>query len=254
MVIEKNHGMKNCMLILLSCLAWGVGNAQQPTIAADPEQNLRTLGNLTPYSAGALGFDNRYEGIEGTPLLFDNWRTGSILFVKQDTFGAPLKINVDLITQVIMVQLQNGSIGEISGAYVQAIKVVEPGRSQSRKYIVAREGDIEGMRSVRPKFYEALHQGEFTFLKSVQKKFEKANYTGAYSPDKRSDSFRTDIVYWLQTLGNKPEKVALKRKDIEKVMPNYLEAIKRIAKEQKLGFAREEDIVQLLEFLEASER
>ncbi|MDX1942723.1 MAG: hypothetical protein SFU99_19320 [Saprospiraceae bacterium] len=227
---------------------------QQPPLI-DAEQNLRTLGNLTPLSAGAIGFDNRYEGIKGTPFLFDEFHTGSILFVKQDTFSTPVKMNVDLITQTITVQLRDGSMGEITAAYVQAIKVSDPASPRkTRSFIVANEGAVEGMKSVRPKFYEALYKGEFMFLKAVQKKFRKADYAGAYSADRRYDEFLTEEAYWLKSPKSAYEKINPKRKDILKTLSAYESEIEKIAKEKKLGLNGEEDISKLLEFLEASLR
>ncbi|MBK7870173.1 MAG: hypothetical protein IPJ74_05530 [Saprospiraceae bacterium] len=227
---------------------------QQPP-PIDVEQNLRALGNLTPLSAGAIGFDNRYEGIKGTPFLFEDWVTGNIQFVKQDTFSTSVKLNVDLITQTITVQLRDGSLGEITAAYVQAIKISDPiFPRKMRNYIVVREGDIEGLKSVRPKFYEALYKGEFMFLKSIQKKFRKADYAGAYSADRRYDEFLTEEVYWLKSPKSAYEKVTPKRKDILKTLSAYEGEIEKIIKEKKLGLNNEEDISKMLEFLEASQR
>lgn len=216
----------------------------------DPEQNLRDLGNLTPYATGAVGFDNRYEGIQGTPYLFENWRLGSIKFAKQDTFSAPVKLNVDLVTQVVTVQLRNGTVGEMSATYIQALKVSVPESKSSSQFIVAREGDIESIRSVRLKFYEVLYKGEFAFLKSVEKKFKKADFQGAYSADRRYDEFLTEESYWLQSPGKPYEKVNLKRKDIEKALAGYEDRVSGLVKKNKLSLNQVEDIARLLSMLE----
>lgn len=231
----------------LITLFFSVVMAQQ---VFDPEQNLRDLGNLSPYSAGAVAFDNRYEGIQGTPFLFEDWRMGSIKFVKQDTFGTPVKLNVDLITQVVAVLLRDGSVGEMSATYIRELKVSNPAAKSSKHFLVAREGDIEGIRSVRLKFYEILHKGEFTFLKLVEKKFKKADFQGAYSADRRYDEFLTQESYWLQIPGKSFEKVNLKRKDIEKALTGYEDRISGIAKKNKLSLNQEEDIARLLGLLE----
>ncbi len=231
----------------LMILFFSAATAQQ---TFDPEQNLRDLGNLSPYGAGAIGFDNRYEGIQGTPFLFEDWRLGSIKFIKQDTFSAPVKLNVDLITQVVTVQLRNGTAGEMSASYIQGLKVLDPDTKSSRQYLVAREGDIEGVRSVRLKFYEILHKGEFTFLKLVEKKFKKADFQGAYSADRRYDEFLTQESYWLQIPGKPFEKVALKRKNIEKALAGYEDRVSTITKKNKLNLNQEEDIAQLISLLE----
>jgi len=35
------------------------------------EANLQAIANLSPNSAGAVGFDTRYEGVKGSTRLFD---------------------------------------------------------------------------------------------------------------------------------------------------------------------------------------
>ncbi len=235
-------------------LAFFINGFAQTPAGIDPEQNLRTLGNLSPYSAGAVGFDNRYEGIQGSPYLFDDWTMGSIKFVKQDTFSMPVKMNVDLITQTVVVKLRDGSVGEITASYVQALKIADVHLKTSREFLVAREGEIEGIKSVRLKFYEVLHKGSFNLLKSNQKQFKKADYTGAYSTDRRYDEFVTEVKYWLQPPGKPYEKVNLRRKDIEKVLSGYENQVAEIIKKQKLNLNAEEDIVHLLEFLEQNGR
>ncbi len=230
-------------------LALAVITAAQPTSSVEAEQNLRMLGNLTPLSPGAQGFDNRYEGVKGTPYWFEEWRLGRIKFVKQDTFSTLIPLTIDAARQMVLVKLQNGSIGEMSATYVKGVVVSHTGQQPGQEFAVYPEGEVEGIKSVRLRFYEVLHPGDFSLLKSVHKHFRKANFQGAYASGERYDEFLTEEKYWL-CLPNKPYvKVSLKRKEIEKALADYQSQIAEIVKTQKLNLNNEEDIVQLLRAL-----
>jgi len=244
--------MKICFTILLAGLAI-VAVAQTPAAnqGFDPEQNLRILGNLDPLSAGAIGFDNRYEGIKGSPFLFTDFQMGTIQFAKQDTFSTVFKLNLDLVKNTLLVQLRNGSLGEISANNLKALKFANiPG--QTSQWIIASEKAVEGINSVRLKFYGAVYDGKSRLLKSVEKKFKKADYQGAYSSDRTYDEFLTNETYWLSVNGKPFEKVKMKRKDIEKTLADQANQVEKLVKEQKLNLNSESDIVQLLKLLDQS--
>lgn len=221
------------------------------TQTVDPEQNLRALGNLSPYSAGALGFDNRYEGVKGSPYLFSAWQNGRIQFAKQDTASLPIKLNVDLVTQVIIVQLKDGSNGQVSALYTKSFTTYNSDTETYHKWLVKSEKEVEGVKSVRLKFYEVLHEGNFNFLRSISKKFVKANYEGAYAAGEPFDEFKTEEDLWLQVPGQVYEKVKLRKKDIEKALSAYAEQVEKLVKANKLNLNKESDIATLLKLLEA---
>ncbi len=242
--------MKICYTILLLFLTILV-TAQTPSNnqGFDPEQNLRALGNLTPLSSGALGFDNRYQGVKGSPFLFSDFEYGSIQFTKQDTFSTPFKINVDLIKNTLLVQLSNGSLGEVTANNVKALQF-KTLPDQPSKWIVLSEKEVEGINSVRLKFYGNLHNGQYRLFKSITKTFKKANYQGAYNSGNTYDEFLTEENYWLSAPGKPFEKIKLKKKEIEKVLSDKAAKVQQIVQQNKLDLNDHYDIVQLLILLE----
>lgn len=237
------------LLSFLLILVCAVSFAQNPGF--DPEQNLRTLGNLTPLSAGAIGFDNRYEGVKGTPFLFPEFQSGAIQFAKQDTLSTVFKLNVDLVKNTLLVRLRDGSMGEISANNVKALNFKEA-MDQPMQWVVASEKEVEGINSVRLKFYGALHNGKNRLYKVIEKRFKKADYQGAYSSGNTYDEFITDEHYWFSVQGKPFEKVKLKRKDLEKSLSDQADQVAQLAKEHSLNLNSEKDIVQLLVLLETA--
>lgn len=239
--------MIKSLLTTLLALLTGLCLAQNQGI--DPEQNLRALGNLTPLSSGALGFDNRYQGVKGSPFLFSDFESGTIQFTKQDTFSTPFKLNVDLIKNTLLVQLNNGSLGEISANNVKALQF-KTLPNQPAKWIVLSEKEVEGINSVRLKFYGNLYNGQYRLFKSITKTFKKANYQGAYNAGNTYDEFLTEENYWLSAPGKPFEKVKLKKKDIEKALSDKAAKVQQIVQQNKLDLNDHYDIVQLLILLE----
>lgn len=220
-----------------------------PSQGFDPEQNLRALANLTPLSAGAVGFDNRYGGVHGSPLLFTEFQMGMIQFTKQDTFSTAFNLNLDLIKNSLLVRLRNGTWGEISATNIKALQF-QNAPNQPAHWIVASEKEVEGVNSVRMKFYGTLHEGQYRLLKSVEKTFKKADYQGAYNNGSTYDEFLTAESYWLSTPGKPFEKVKIKRKDMEKALSDRANQVEKILKDNKLNLNNEQDVVQLLILLE----
>lgn len=230
--------------------------AQAPTTPQtfDPEQNLRALGNLNPLSAGAIGFDNRYQGVKGTPLLFPEWQWGTIQFAKQDTFSStPFKVNVDLIKNTLIVQLRDGSLGEISAMNVKALQVKND-LGELTNWTVASEKEVEGMNSIRRKFYQSFYEGKLRLVKSTIKVFKKGNYQGAYSNGNTYDEFLTEEHYWLSVDGKRFEKIKIKRKDIENALSAQATAVTDLSKTHKLNLNEVKDVAKLLSLLETAEK
>ncbi len=239
--------MNRILFVIGYCLCCGFCLAQQPT-TAEMEQNLRMLGNLNALSPGLTGFDNRYEGVQGSPFLFDNWTEGTLQFAKQDTFSKGIvRINIDLIKQVILVPLRDGTQGEMSALNIKAFRAKD-----GRTWITATEKEVEGSSSVRLKFYEVIYQGNrFALFKSVGKRYHQADFKGAYSSNVRHDEFVTEVFYWLNETGEKPQKFkVMRRKNLETALPAHQAAIKKLVQEHKLNLNDEKDAALLLQMLD----
>lgn len=215
----------------------------------NPQYNLEQLGNLGSFNVGAVAFDNRYEGVKGSALLFDNWKIARIRFVGQDTLGIPVKMNVDVYAGNIAVLLPSGSIGQSALRNAQEFQLQEDGRP-GNTYRVAPERDISGSGNAIM-LYEVIYDGNVQLLKSIKKIFREADYKGAYAMGNPYDEIITETDYWLGRPGEPYEKIKLRRKDMQKAMPAAADRLSAIAKAQKLNWESEADIARLLATLEA---
>jgi hypothetical protein len=96
--------MKGILLILVFILIINRTFSQSNTLyqtGLTAEQNLNAIGNLARYSTGGIGFDTRYEGIKGSPRLFDTMLP-SFLNIKGQDFYLELNTNIDLINNFLI--------------------------------------------------------------------------------------------------------------------------------------------------------
>ena len=262
--------MKN-LIIFSWCLLYLFPTWSQPVGVPEMDQNLRILANLSPLSPGGLGFDNRYEGIQGYPYLFDQWRPGRVLEINRDTFSGGVEVNFDLVRQILMVRLPDGTLGELSQVSIESVVVMGTGTEVSvanvsrrkdnfivysynkvsvfQEFVVFPEGEIANNSSVYRRFYEILNDGRFVLLKAISKRLERASYTGAYATGKRYDEFLTQTQYWLRKPNSKFTKMPLKHRQILRLLKEYKSKVNEIVKEYQLELNIESDVITLLQIL-----
>ena len=217
---------------------------------SNPENNLnfqQTL-NVTPFSPGARGFDNRYEGIKGSPYVFADWRRGDIIVSEKDTTLEDLLLNLNTLNQTVILQMSANSIASAPANSVREVIVEDGGQRRFRVYDLAV---IEGDGENKPKFYEVLYEDDIVFLKAHDKFFQEADYKGAYSANQTADEFFDQPKYFLD-LGDDGvfQQVKLRPKQLQKVLPGRKKDIKKLAKEQGLTLYEEEEWVRLLQQLD----
>ena len=98
----------------------------QKGITAD--KNLQAIGALAPYSAGGVGFDTRYEGIKGSPRLFDSF-IPSMLKVKGQDYVIEVNTDIDLVgNQLLFVHPKTGKILTIPADVVTELTMENEGK------------------------------------------------------------------------------------------------------------------------------
>lgn len=200
--------------------------------------NISSIANISPLSPGAMGFDDRYEGVKGTPLLYDDWVEGN-LFLKDNAWVRNLKMNLDIHDHFIyLISPENGQIFTLSSEEISEIHLFPEGKT-----ILFRKFSPEQFDSrIDPdQLFEVLAQGEYTFLKLSKKLFREANYQQAYSPDRRYDEFILSTSYYLTNSDGMFEKIKLTEKALCKLFPEQKSLIKEIVK--NTGLSEGEEIV-----------
>ena len=95
--IYKYKIMRSLLSIVLLLISTLISYSQAPPVkyqsGADAEDNLNRIINISPTVTGGMGFDTRFEGVKGSPRLFEKLLPS---FVKIDGQNEYFKLNADL--------------------------------------------------------------------------------------------------------------------------------------------------------------
>jgi hypothetical protein len=211
-------------LILISSMAYSQENGlYQNGLTA--EQNLSAIGNLSRFAnAGGTGFDNRYEGIKGSPRLFEKFLP-TMLKVKGQDFFIQLETNLDLAGNLLLFNYpKTGKLMAIPSGTIEEVKINSEGKEMV--FRISKESEFE--REIKDgRFYQVLREGLICFIKLPVKKLIEADYKAVYSPDRRYDEYTTYYKYYIMGSGGKFQQIQLSKKSLNKLFPEAKELINK---------------------------
>jgi hypothetical protein len=186
------------------------------------EQNLNAIGNLARSSSSAIGFDTRYEGIKGSPLLFDTL-CPSFLHIKGQDFYLKLRTNIDIITNsLIFIYPKTGKLLSIPADMIKEVKINNEGKEMVFR---TAKGNTYAKDFKGHKFFQVLKEGQFQFIKIPVKKLIAADYKEVYGADRRYDEYTTYYKYYIMSSDSVFHQIQLTKKSLEKVFPGRREMI-----------------------------
>lgn len=194
-------------------------------------------------------FDSRYEGLKGTPFLYEDWTEGYVTFKgKKEADQKSFKMNINMYDHTLYVVLYDGTVGPLPAKHVEKV-IFHPAEERTEQFIPMSRALVEDINDTTLGYYQVIYQGDVILLKNHKKFFQEADYKGAYSSDIRYDEYKDQTRYYISQDGKSFEKIKLKRKHLEKALPGY--DVKKISKQKKLDLSKEEDVQQLLAHLES---
>lgn len=229
-------------LILIFSRAYSQGNAlYQNGLTAD--QNLNAIGKLAPYTTGGVGFDTRYEGIKGSPRLFENLLP-SFLKVKGQDFYIQLETNLDLAGNLLLFKYpETGKLMAIPSDKIEEVKINSEGKEML--FRISRETDF-GREIKDGRFYQVLREGQIYFIKLPVKKLIEADYKAVYSPDRRFDEYTTYYKYYIMGPGGTFQQIQLTKKSLIRLFPDKKELINKSI-EEKTYTSNEEMVLDIID-------
>ncbi|MDX1940225.1 MAG: hypothetical protein SFU99_06705 [Saprospiraceae bacterium] len=236
--------MKTCFLFAISLLGFTPIKAQFNDLEAT-ELALRRIANIRSEGSNS----NRYANVQGSPYLNEGWRNGRLFLKNQDSATTDILINIDLVSQLVLVQLRDGSVGMISPLSIQKIEI--QGDSYSyRSFIIETEDRLLGNLNNSPTFCEILYEGKFRLIRQIHKRMYQP-YATPYTTSDGHREITTIENIWLQSPENQSyQKLKLTRKSIEKALPTYRDRIRQLSKKHDLDLTNLSDAVQLFKFLD----
>ncbi len=226
--------MKKSVILFLALLcAAEIYSQTVPTnqLGVITAENLKTISNISPYTPGAVGFDNRYLGVRGTTRLFDTLGLSYFLVTGQKDY-ITLNSDIDVMNNaLVFIQAGSGDLMEISSDHIQEVIFKKEGGDlffRTTKRIIF-EKQPEGN-----KFYEVLKEEPYSFIRIPEKKFVEADYQSLYSPDRRYDELKNINKYYISGSDGIFYRVQLNEKSFVKMFPDKKELIRKelVAKDE----------------------
>ena len=242
------------LIIILLCLPLTSGFAQIADSAAieNPLDNynifdIEIVQQQTPLSIGIRQINLSYEGVKGTPWLFEKDQEVEMIIDNGDTLvRTKAQIYLDIYKHEVLAALPNNQYYKLTGTQVKDITFI----GQQRKFKSYTVDELDE-RAEPYVFAEILHEGKITLVKVSDKKLRKADYNDSYGQTgTRYDEFLQEERYWLKTDDNPFKKLKLKKNALLKALPNYESQIKGLLKQKKISILDEKIIVDLLQAIE----
>lgn len=189
-------------------------NKQAPSTFDD--QSMRQLNDIgTSVAATSVAFDFRYEGVKGQPWLFENWQQGTIRITLNERPLSGIKLNINAAEHQVVTQLGNQYIA-LEYEDIDVINLETKTGSQLFRTYPASKFDMKVPETV---LMQVLFEDDsYKIFKSRTKLFYRADYEKVYGNDKRYDEYVDKSEYYVETKKG-IEKVKLKRKQLEKLIP-----------------------------------
>ncbi|MBN2864189.1 MAG: hypothetical protein JXN62_13560 [Bacteroidales bacterium] len=206
------------------------------------EANLQAIANLSPNSAGAVGFDTRYEGVKGSVRLFDSLLTSFLLVKGRDKYIEFLS-DIDVVNNnILFTHPKNMKLMELPSDVVKELIIKK--EDKELKFTTTK-GAIFKKALKENKFCQILVEEPYRFIKIPGKLFIEANFKGPYSIDRRYDEYRSEDKYYIEDENNVFQQVQLNKRSLAKLFPEK-KALINISFEDNSGKDSEEIVISLL--------
>ena len=187
------------------------------------EENLKAISNISPTSMGGIGFDTRYKGVKGSPMMFDTLQTSYLKIVNQDKYLL-IESDIDLIANCVrFFHPRTKQALAVPAANVEELIIT---RGDSDLIFRTMSGSVLKKKPEDPVFYQVLNDDTWKLVKFPVKEFLEANYKQVYSPGRVYDEFYTVNKYFIVSPDGTMHQCQLSGKSLSKLFPEKKEIIK----------------------------
>jgi hypothetical protein len=220
--------MKKTLMIIILVLDISLVYSQENSLYQNgltAEQNLKAIGGIAQ-SAGGVGFDTRYEGVKGSPGLFEKLQPSFLMINGQNVF-IQLDTNLDLVSNLLLFNYpKTGKLMALPSKMVKEVRI----KAEGKELLFRVSGPNDFQREIKEgRFYQVLEDGRIIFIKLPIKKLIEADYKAVYGADRRYDEYTTYYKYYLRGSDSTFHQIQLSKKSILKFFPDKKDIINKTA-------------------------
>ena len=232
-------------LLLITALLVGylahAQNADLPT----KQQMVNQVGQ-DGYMGAVQTYDNRYQGVKGSPFLSADWRQGRLEYADGKVYpNVPMKYDVYQDELWVKNQIQEEII--IFHHTLKSFALTLPDEKQPLLFIKARY--IEGLTTlVEPEqMVQVLYDGDYKVVAERHKTLRRASYKGGYSQERYFDEFtETNPQYYLIEADKSVQQIKPKARAVLKAFAPHDDILRAFIKKHSLDIANPNDMTRLV--------
>lgn len=192
-------------------------------------------------SALVNAFDNRYEGVKGTPFYADEWLPGRLEVAGAKDLISGVHLQLDVFNQEIYVRPDAMHSFFKMENEIRSFQLVQNG--DTLLFYRVNADDIN--QSLHKNYYlKSVWQGHHLALYQLPFKIlHKADYQGAYATGDRFDEFQPGDMWFLFD-GKDYQKVKLNAKALVKLFPDLKSDLKN------REITTEQDFIDVLQWID----
>lgn len=241
------HDLNRIGVFIFYLLASTCANAQNVSVN-DAQENIFKLGGINATSGVVRQFDNRYEGVEGSPFYMETWLSGSITF-QNDEHIENIQLKYNVYEDELIINKSNAGQFYLPKTEIKSFTLQHGSPQQSYTFIRLQHPK----KATQSQFYRIIHHGAINLLEYTRVVFEKADFEGGYSNNKRFDEFKKYPAFYYNSATSIPKKVKTNPKAISKLFPNKNGEIKKYIDENGLDCNNEEDLIKIFSYYDKNQ-
>lgn len=198
-------------------------------------------------------FDNRYEGVKGTPFMFDEWSEGSILLNDSAQVTTKLLYKFDGMNNELWVKMQTGPERILFNKELLSFEMLRPIGQKIKFKKVKLPESLD-----RHHFVVSIFEGnKISLVKDYKKVFRKSNLVdrGIVTTGNAYDWFEEMNTFYIKKNDKEYTKLSLKKGDIIdalKLSRPATESVEKYCKSNNIkGKMTEEESIKLLNYVES---
>jgi hypothetical protein len=234
-------------LIISFGLIISISSAAQNVSAPEgyeARENLRELGS-TDGTGTVQTFDNRYEGVKGTPYVFEQFPQGEV-YLKSKKKVVVQELNYNCVENEIVYMDPATKVIRLMNRFQVDLFMLHDGTEMLSFLPLKLQEDGETI------FAQVLYNNGSMVYKVYEKEWVKANYEGGYSADRKYDEFVDKYSLFFMKEGDHTLYKAKKsKKQMLEAFPGQENEISSFIKSNKLNLKEAESLVKLLAYYDS---
>jgi len=235
------------VIFLLLINSAALSFAQDGRSLVGTEENLRNISRSASFVM-TTNMDALYEGIKGTPYLFNEWKQGNI-YLNDNTYINGVNIKYNIYTDdVLYLHSKSGDSLIIDRSLINSFEISD---DNSNNLVLFEEISLRPNKNDKSTFVKVIYDDKTKFIIKYTKTFIKADYKGAYSAGRKYDEYIDDYQYYIIKNSDNPVKIKLNKKSVVKALSDKENKIKSYLNEHSLNLNNEDDIAELLQYYDS---